>query len=366
MRIHRRERRPPRAHGREPACRPPPPRRTGRGHHSAGLRPGLVAAACRRAAAGQPDRADGGPPWRCASRGPTGDELRRVEAHTATRKMRARTSLGTLHPRARLRAQAHAVRGDAPTRQRDEHEQRAAPAVPLYLTGARVLEVFPVLPLIANEPLGVGALWGGVRRRRRRRAGTRIRISTSSWPERGKSWTRSACPPASMLALKEVKHMTTIPVRDVRLFVDVVGRGLSARADARGPGRRSLDVAAVPAAGGPLHRRSSTTIAATGGRWRSRHVDDLGEPDGRGRCAPPELGFEKWAVLGHSFGARSPSSTRCATRRACRTSSCSTRVARLVGPGKAPELLARRGSPAGRWSLPGAGSTGGPRPGSSS
>ena len=32
------------------------------------------------------------------------------------------------------------------------------PEVPLYLCGARVLEVFPVLPLIANEPLGVGAL----------------------------------------------------------------------------------------------------------------------------------------------------------------------------------------------------------------
>jgi hypothetical protein len=30
--------------------------------------------------------------------------------------------------------------------------------VPLYLAGAQVLEVFPVLPLIANEPLGVGAL----------------------------------------------------------------------------------------------------------------------------------------------------------------------------------------------------------------
>jgi hypothetical protein len=32
------------------------------------------------------------------------------------------------------------------------------PATPLYLCGARVVEVFPVLPLIANEPLGVGAL----------------------------------------------------------------------------------------------------------------------------------------------------------------------------------------------------------------
>jgi hypothetical protein len=32
------------------------------------------------------------------------------------------------------------------------------PKMPLYLGGARVLEVSPVLPLIANEPLGVGAL----------------------------------------------------------------------------------------------------------------------------------------------------------------------------------------------------------------
>jgi diacylglycerol O-acyltransferase / wax synthase len=32
------------------------------------------------------------------------------------------------------------------------------PEVPLSLAGARVLEVFPVLPLIANESLGVGAL----------------------------------------------------------------------------------------------------------------------------------------------------------------------------------------------------------------
>ena len=29
------------------------------------------------------------------------------------------------------------------------------PPMPLYLAGARILEVFPVLPLIANEPLGM-------------------------------------------------------------------------------------------------------------------------------------------------------------------------------------------------------------------
>jgi len=32
------------------------------------------------------------------------------------------------------------------------------PTVPLHLAGARVLEVVPVLPLIANEPLGLAAL----------------------------------------------------------------------------------------------------------------------------------------------------------------------------------------------------------------
>lgn len=32
------------------------------------------------------------------------------------------------------------------------------PPVPLYLSGAQILEVFPVLPLVANESLGIGAL----------------------------------------------------------------------------------------------------------------------------------------------------------------------------------------------------------------
>jgi diacylglycerol O-acyltransferase len=85
-----------------------------------------------------------------------GDELRPIAAETATRKMRARTSLGTLI-RGRLvrRLMLFAV-----MRQRVNVTTASIPGppVPLYLTGARVLEVFPVLPLIANEPLGVGAL----------------------------------------------------------------------------------------------------------------------------------------------------------------------------------------------------------------
>jgi diacylglycerol O-acyltransferase / wax synthase len=85
-----------------------------------------------------------------------GEELRRIAAETATRKARARTSLGTLI-RGRLARRLTLI---AVMRQRVNVTTASipGPAVPLYLTGARVLEVFPVLPLIANEPLGVGAL----------------------------------------------------------------------------------------------------------------------------------------------------------------------------------------------------------------
>jgi diacylglycerol O-acyltransferase / wax synthase len=85
-----------------------------------------------------------------------GDELRRIAAETATRKMRARTSLGTLI-RGRL---ARRVMLFAVMRQRVNVATASipGPTAPLYLTGAQVLEVFPVLPLIANEPLGAGAL----------------------------------------------------------------------------------------------------------------------------------------------------------------------------------------------------------------
>lgn len=85
-----------------------------------------------------------------------GDELRRIAAETATRKMRARTSLGTLI-RGRLVRRLMLL---AVMRQRVNVTTASipGPTVPLYLSGARVLEVFPVPPLIANKPLGVGAL----------------------------------------------------------------------------------------------------------------------------------------------------------------------------------------------------------------
>ena len=85
-----------------------------------------------------------------------GDELRRIAAETSARKARARTSLGTLIRGPLVRR----VLMFAVMRQRVNVTTASipGPTVPLYLAGARVLEVFPVLPLIANEPLGVGAL----------------------------------------------------------------------------------------------------------------------------------------------------------------------------------------------------------------
>ncbi len=82
--------------------------------------------------------------------------LRRIAAETSRRKARTRTSLDVLmHGRLVRRLMLVAV-----MRQRVNATSASIPGppMPLYLAGARILEVFPVLPLIANEPLGVGAL----------------------------------------------------------------------------------------------------------------------------------------------------------------------------------------------------------------
>lgn len=85
-----------------------------------------------------------------------GLRLQAIAAETARRKARTRTSLGTLFGgrvarrlllMAVLRQRVNVCSASIP-----------GPEVPLYLAGAQVLEVFPLLPLIANEPLGVGAL----------------------------------------------------------------------------------------------------------------------------------------------------------------------------------------------------------------
>jgi diacylglycerol O-acyltransferase / wax synthase len=85
-----------------------------------------------------------------------GRRLQQIAAETANRKARTRTSLGTLFGgRITRRLLLMAV-----IRQRVNVTSASIPGpqAPLYLAGARLLEVFPVLPLIANEALGVGAL----------------------------------------------------------------------------------------------------------------------------------------------------------------------------------------------------------------
>jgi diacylglycerol O-acyltransferase / wax synthase len=82
--------------------------------------------------------------------------LGQIAAETTRRKTRARTSLGILlHGWLRRRLLLIAV-----MRQRVNVTSASipGPTASLYLAGARLVEVFPVLPLIANEPLGVGAL----------------------------------------------------------------------------------------------------------------------------------------------------------------------------------------------------------------
>lgn len=84
------------------------------------------------------------------------DELRRIARDTAARKARARTSIGTL-VRGRLtrRIMLFAVmRG----RVNVTTASIRGPADPIHLCGARVLEVVPILPLVADEPLGVAGL----------------------------------------------------------------------------------------------------------------------------------------------------------------------------------------------------------------
>jgi diacylglycerol O-acyltransferase len=85
-----------------------------------------------------------------------GRRLQQIAAETATRKARSRPSLGTVF-RSRIARRAllkvldrqpvNVTSTDVP-----------GPQTPLYLAGARLLEVFPVLPLIAKVSLGVGAL----------------------------------------------------------------------------------------------------------------------------------------------------------------------------------------------------------------
>jgi WS/DGAT/MGAT family acyltransferase len=79
-----------------------------------------------------------------------------IAAVTAERKARSRAPLGAVFGGRLLRR----LTLMASMRQRVNATTAniRGPSQPLYLAGARVLEVFPIVPLIANEPIGVGAL----------------------------------------------------------------------------------------------------------------------------------------------------------------------------------------------------------------
>lgn len=84
------------------------------------------------------------------------ERIRLIAAETVRRKARARPSVGAMP--------VHGLAGRALLklieRQRVNVESAdlPGPPVPLYLAGARVLEVFPLLPLIGTVSIGVGAL----------------------------------------------------------------------------------------------------------------------------------------------------------------------------------------------------------------
>ena len=82
--------------------------------------------------------------------------LREIATVTATRKARARPPLGVLF-RSRI-AQVILLRSLKRHPVNLTSADLPGPALPMYLAGAHVLEIFPMLPLIGNVALGIGAL----------------------------------------------------------------------------------------------------------------------------------------------------------------------------------------------------------------
>jgi hypothetical protein len=83
--------------------------------------------------------------------------LRLIAADTAERRKRTRPAGGALLPNRAV--QRIALRLLARQRFMSVYVANVpGPPVPLYFAGARLLEVFPVVPIMANVTLGIGAL----------------------------------------------------------------------------------------------------------------------------------------------------------------------------------------------------------------
>lgn len=138
--------------------------------------------------------------------------------------------------------------------------------------------------------------------------------------------------------------MTAMPIRDVRLFVEVVGRGYPLALMHGGPGgdhwtmlpfRQLTDRFTVIFYN---HRCNGRSVGApvTSMTWENLTAD--------ADVLRQRLGFEKWAVLGHSFGGK------VALEYALRYPESLSHLILLDAGGdswwdqeNAPELLARRG-----------------------
>jgi hypothetical protein len=84
------------------------------------------------------------------------DRLQQVAAETRKRKARVRPALGVIF-RGRL-ATRLLLKVIVAQRVNLTTACVPGPRRPAYFAGARLLEVFPVLPLIGNEPIGVGVV----------------------------------------------------------------------------------------------------------------------------------------------------------------------------------------------------------------
>jgi hypothetical protein len=82
--------------------------------------------------------------------------LRRIAVETRRRKTRPRPNLGKLF-RGRL-ATKMLLRLVVAQHVNITTASIPGPRRPMYLAGARVLEVFPVLPLLGNQPIGIGVV----------------------------------------------------------------------------------------------------------------------------------------------------------------------------------------------------------------
>ena len=139
--------------------------------------------------------------------------------------------------------------------------------------------------------------------------------------------------------------MTTMQVRDVSLFVDVVGHGSPVGAHARRPGADHWTLLPFRRLRGSVHLGLLRPSLQRTVDRRPRHVDDLGEPDRRCRRAAREAGVRA-VGRARSFVRRQG---RPRVRAALPGQPVAPRVARhrrrqLAGRRRTrPELLARRG-----------------------